>query len=72
MTTTIRGTAYFDVETAAPLLSGAEALADGFPTDWQSATFQVELERTPDGPRARVSAFQIDGENEHLVGHSCG
>ena len=59
----------FDAE---PLRSSAMTLAESFPADWRTATFQIEFERTAGGPRVFITSYEIHGEDHHEVGKTCG
>jgi hypothetical protein len=63
----------FNVERdAEPLRKAALAVAETFPTDWRNATFQVELERSDDGPSVAITYYEVAGDYGETAGGMCG
>jgi hypothetical protein len=63
---------HLDVNHATELLRpAAVTLAESFPADWRTATFQIELERTAEGPRVWLTAYEIHGKHRHEAGRTC-
>jgi hypothetical protein len=57
---------------AEPLRAAAATVAGSFPDDWRRAKFQIEIERTADGPSVAITFYEVIGDYGDQAGGMCG